>query len=252
MKYYIYIYLNPLKPGKYQYKKFEFEFEPFYVGLGKNNRINSHITEAKKEKGRKINKLKINTILKILKNEIEPIRYKLYENISIFSAKRLEKYLINLIGRRDLKLGPLSNHTNGGDETPFYGRRHTEDSIKKMKETIGDSRKGEKNANYGKKWSDEDKKNAVIRQKENHSHLIGENNPTKRLDVRKNISFSKIGDKNPNHKKWSLISPDNEEFIINGGIKRNLKRFNLTYSMFGYYKDNEKRKTKNGWILKNF
>ena len=80
--------------------------------------------------------------------------------------------------------------------------------------------------------------------------MTGENNPAKRTEVRKKLSDGKLGEKNPNAKKWLLISPDNEEIIIDGGIKRNLKKFKLTYSMFGYYKDSEKRKTKNGWILK--
>lgn len=290
MIYYIYIYLNPLKPGKYQYKNFEFEFEPFYVGLGKKKRIDRHIEYAKyKERKNEYKTLKDNIILKILKNEKDPIRFKLYENITLESAIRLEKCLIKLIGRRDKKLGTLSNLTDGGEGTigkiytdielekrreiskklwkdgvfnnrningennGFYNKIHSNDTKNKIKNTIGDSRKGEKNANYGRKWTEEQRILASNRQKENHSHLLGENNPTKRPEVRKNISLSKMGGKNPNAKKWILISPDNEEFVIDGGIKRNLKeKFNLTYSMFRYYKDDEKRKTKNGWILKEF
>ena len=287
MEYYIYIYLNPLKPGKYQYKKFNFEFEPFYIGLGKKNRINHHIIRSRyKEKKKLYKTLKDNIILKILKNNIEPIRFKLYENITLESAIRLEKYLINLIGRRDINSGTLANLTDGGDgmvgykytdeqkeqkrkftielwnngifdnrqisgeNNYFYNKHHTEETKEKIRIKIGDSRKGEKNSNYGNKWSEEEKQIASKRQKENHAHLTGENNSSKRVDVRKKISDGKLGEKNPNAKKWLLISPENEEFIINGGIKRNLKNFKLTYSMFGYYKDDEKRKTKNDWILK--
>jgi hypothetical protein len=252
MKHYVYVYLNPLKKGNYNYGKFNFEYEPFYIGIGINNRINQHITEAKSKKGRGINKLKINIILKIIENNQEPIRYKLYENISIYSAKRMERYLINLIGRRDLNLGVLSNHTNGGEETPFYKKTHSEDTIKKIKNTIGDSRKGEKNSNYGNKWSTEQRTVASKKQKETHKNFIGDNNPAKNDKIRKKISETKIGNKNPNAKKWLLISPDKKEYIIDGGLKRNLKEFNLTYSMFEYYKDEEKRNTKNGWVLKSF
>ena len=285
MEYYIYIYLNPLKPGNYVYKKFEFNYEPFYVGLGKKKRIDQHIINARfKEKNKLYKTLKDNIILKILKKEQKPIRYKLYENITLESAIRLEKYLIKLIGRRDLGIGTLANLTNGGDGTEgfvyskiqienrknltkelwnrgvydnrdiygekngFYKRTHSDETKKKIKESIGD-RKGEKNSNYGNKWTDKQKQEASIRAKLTAHY--GDNNSSKRPEVRKKISETKMGNKNPNAKKWLLISPDNEEFIIDGGIKRNLKeKFNLTYSMFGYYKDNEIRKTKNGWKLK--
>ena len=43
MKYYVYIYLNPLKKGSYSYGKLSFEYEPFYVGAGTGNRYNQHI-----------------------------------------------------------------------------------------------------------------------------------------------------------------------------------------------------------------
>lgn len=287
MEYYIYIYLNPLKPGNYVYKKFEFDYEPFYVGLGKKRRMDRHIEYAiYKDKYQKKNKtLKDNIILKILKNNIEPIRYKLYENITLESARRLEKYLIKLIGRRNLGVGTLANLTDGGEgmvgfiysesqiekrreiskklwldgifdnrdltgeKNGFYNKKHTEETKEKIKTTIGNSRKGEKNANYGNKWTNDQKELASKRQKENHSHLLGENNPSKRPEVRKNISISKMGNKNPNAKKWLLTSPNNDEFIIDGGIKRNLEeKFNLTYTMFS--RDKNERTTKSGWKLK--
>lgn len=43
-KYYTYIYLDPRKPGKYEYtlkneETIRFDYEPFYVGKGTGNRI---------------------------------------------------------------------------------------------------------------------------------------------------------------------------------------------------------------------
>lgn len=242
MEYYIYVYLNPLKSGNYVYNKFKFDYEPFYIGLGKKRRIDYHVNNAKYHSKKS---LKDNIILKILKNNESPIRYKLYENITLESAVRLERILIKLIGRRNISTGSLANLTKGGECCIM-----TEGIKNRIR--LGQSiRYGDKNANYGKKWTDEMKKIASMRQKETHRKFIGDNNPSKRKIVREKLSKDKIGNKNPNAKKWLVISPDNEEFIIDGGIKRNLKeKFNLTYSMFGYYKDNEMRKTKNGWILK--
>lgn len=283
MKYYVYIYLNPLKPGYYQYKKFKFDYEPFYIGIGKGNRINVHVNKAKCNIKKS---LKDNIILKIINNNLEPIRFKLYENITLESAKRLEILLIKLIGRRNLGKGTLSNLTDGGDGTVghtmtdemkekfkhmmknrwmkgefdhvdhhrfgedngFYNKKHSDETKNKIRETIGDRRIGEKNANFGNKWTDEMKKEASMRSIETHKHLTGDNNPAKREDVRKKISETKMGALNPNAKKWLLISPDNVKHIIEGGIKRNLKLFGLDYQSFKI-KDDIRTNTK-GWKLK--
>jgi len=280
---YVYVYLNPLKLGNYKYGKFNFNYEPFYIGLGKNKRIDSHIKKAvyNKEKS-----FKDNVILKILKENQEPLRYKLYENLTIYSAKRLEKCLIKLIGRRDLNKGSLVNLTDGGDgcqslivskETrekarlrvieswkkgifkpkfgacnPFFNKHHKPGTIQKIKESIskGKSRKGENNSNYNNKWTEEQKKEASIRNKENHKHLLGDNNPAKRKEVKTKISESKMGLKNPNACLWDLISPNNEVFRIEGGIKKALKNYGLTYQVMNYKVENGFYYSKNGWKMR--
>ena len=108
--YYVYIYLNPLKDGNYNFGKYRFDYEPFYVGKGKNKRCLTHLYVIDNQ-----NSLKQRILNKIRMNNKIPIIIKLRENITEYTAFRLEKYLINRIGRRDLKLGSLSNLTNGGD-----------------------------------------------------------------------------------------------------------------------------------------
>jgi len=280
--YYVYVYLDPLKPKEYNFGKFHFDYEPFYIGLGKNERIHDHIKKFKLKEHKTAKQYKI---IKILESGQEPIRYKLYENLTEYSAKRLEIYLIKLIGRRDLKLGTLTNLTDGGDgcfnvihtleqrdvnrqrllkmwkdgvfndrdisgeNNPFYGKTHTEESLNIMRETIGDSRKGELNANFGKKWSEEQRKLASVRNKENHKHLCGENSPAKRPEVRKKIAETKMGLKNPNACIWELVSPKMEKFRIEGGIKRALKEHGLTYTRMTYGRDGEKYYSKDGWQM---
>lgn len=109
-KYYVYVYLNPLKLGKYCFGKTIVKYEPFYVGKGHGSRLNVHNKVIDKH-----NKLKQHVINKIKLKNKNPIIIKLYENISEYSAFRLEKYFINKIGRRDLGLGTLTNLTDGGE-----------------------------------------------------------------------------------------------------------------------------------------
>ena len=108
--FYVYIYLNPLKEGNYIYDKFSFKCEPFYVGKGKNDRCNVHLYYSNST-----NKLKQNILNKIKNENQKPIIIKLYENLSEYSAHRMEMCLIKLIGRRDLNLGTLSNLSDGGE-----------------------------------------------------------------------------------------------------------------------------------------
>lgn len=231
MEHYVYIYLNPLKEGDCTFGKFQFDYEPFYIGISKReSRINKHISDAKRES----KSIKDRTILKILESKKEPIRYKLYDKISLYSAKRLEIYLIKLIGRRNLNEGPLSNLTNGGDGEVIIGR------------------KGKLNANYGNKWTDEQKKRASEKSKK-LGYLVGDKNPMNIEEYRKKVSESKMGIKNPNGCIWELISPSNEKHIIKGGIKRELKKYELNYQQFvkceivdGY----RYNKVKKNWKLK--
>jgi len=126
-EYYTYIYLNPLKPGIYLYDNYVFNFQPFYVGGGHGDRDTSHLRESKfisevlKEDRRQyckthsINLHKVNTILKIWQLGKEPIIQRVGENISRRDSFNLEKSLIKLIGRADLRKGPLTNWTDGGE-----------------------------------------------------------------------------------------------------------------------------------------
>jgi group I intron endonuclease len=280
MEYYVYIYLNPLKKGNFVYKKFSFEYEPFYVGLGKNRRIDRHITLAKTNQRKT---LKDNIILKILKQGAEPIRFKLYENISLESAKRLETYLIKLIGRRNLKTGTLANLTDGGDGSKgciftedmkkaksllikkmwnngifdnrkmdgennhFFNKKHTNESRKKMSESLKGKYVGELNPNYNHKWTQEMKEHLSKLKK---GTMCGDANPTKRPEVRKNISISKMADKNPQACRFTLINPDDIEYNFVGGVKNKLKEFNLSYNGF-YKKLSDHTENKDGWKLYN-
>lgn len=126
-EYYLYCFLDPNKPGKYYYKGLDFCFlyEPFYIGKGKGNRINRHTHKDSLEK--ESNMLKKHKILKILKSKKKVIKLKLYENIKENVSLSIEQKLIKKIGRRDLKKGPLSNMSDGGER----GEKQNQEKRKK-------------------------------------------------------------------------------------------------------------------------
>lgn len=122
----IYVYLDSRKKGKYQYGKYSFDYEPFYIGKGYDEEKNYksrdrqfyHIKEAKRKKKQIKNKnlLKINKIKKIIKTTgNDPIIIIYKNNLTEQKSLSLEKHMIKTIGRYDFKKGPLTNLTNGGE-----------------------------------------------------------------------------------------------------------------------------------------
>ena len=178
--YYVYVYLDPRKKGNYQFENVLFDYEPFYVGKGKKWRLNEHLTYSQLKRDR--NKLKVNIIQSIMKDNLVPIIYKLYENLKEIESLELEEKLINLIGRRDLMNGTLSNLTNGG-ETNYCKfedlNEETKNKLKKQrsirmlnnnpmkKQEISDK---VANKNRNKKHDDEYKKNMSESLKNSKKH----------------------------------------------------------------------------------
>jgi hypothetical protein len=104
--FYVYVYLDPRKPGKYIYGEYEFDYEPFYVGKGKGLRMYMHLSCNDR------NKYKTNKIRSIFLNGLEPIIIKYREELDENAAYNLEVLMIDIIGYN--KLGPLTNLTKGG------------------------------------------------------------------------------------------------------------------------------------------
>lgn len=153
-KYYVYIYLDPRKPGNFNYEKYHFDFEPFYVGKGKGKRAWDHLKKNPQKKNKRYYKIQ-----KILREGyvLNPIL--IIENISDKEACLKEIELISLIGREDLKLGPLINLTNGGEGTsgrPYVNpyKNKTEEEMRVIREKMSKANSGENNAMYGKNYRD--------------------------------------------------------------------------------------------------
>lgn len=135
---FIYAYLDPRKPGDYKYGNYVFEFEPFYIGKSKKNSVYNRMTrhlEFVRDRGIDLtnNNYKFNVINNILDSGFDPIIIKVEENLSIESAFNLEKLLIESIGRRTGKSGPLCNISDGGDGGDTFTNNPRKEEIRKMR-----------------------------------------------------------------------------------------------------------------------
>lgn len=105
-EFYVYVYLDITKPGEYSYGEYHFDYEPFYVGKGKNNRDRAHLkgTKHNKEFIQRINEIKKQT-------KFNPIIKRVWENLSEADAYNIEWKMINTIGSlySKSKPGPLYN-----------------------------------------------------------------------------------------------------------------------------------------------
>jgi len=130
----------------YTYAYLREDKTPYYIGKGKGNRI------FNKNKG-----------------DIRPPKDKsriifLKKNLTEAEAFRHEIYMITVFGRKDLETGILRNRTDGGEGAS--GLVISEETRKKLSEL----RVGEKNPNYGKEMSEEQKQKKLqeyIKKKEN-------------------------------------------------------------------------------------
>ena len=95
----------------YVYIMFRSNGLPFYVGKGSKSRLEDHFRPSQL----RTNSYKNNIIKKTLAEIGDVPRVKISEGLSLEDANNLECLLISLIGRSDLKRGPLINLTDGGE-----------------------------------------------------------------------------------------------------------------------------------------
>ena len=194
--FYVYALLDPRKPGSFQYRDSQvFDHEPFYIGKGKGNRCKEHYGYIQSCKYKTFIANKIRKIFR--ESGQHHIILKVYENLFECQAFSLETFLINQIGRKDLGLGPLCNHTDGGEGSIYISE---ETRIKKRNSMLGKN-KGKK---YGP-WRDEVRKKhedcphvvSEQRKKELREKMKGGGNPffnkTHTVEAREKMSISRTG-----------------------------------------------------------
>jgi hypothetical protein len=196
---YIYIYLDPRRPGLFAYNfgqyLFKFKYKPFYVGLGKKNRYKAWDAKNRTCKGR---------IRKIWEDTRRRPYVSRFNCASRERAKLLEKILIRAIGRIDLGKGPLMNFTNGGDGVA--GRACSEET----REKIRMSKLGKKRSLAVRK------KLSIIAKSRTYS------------------SKTRAKMSNSNSRIWKLISPRGKIFFVKGLWKKCKERGWSTYFVHSF------------------
>lgn len=165
--FYIYVYLDPRKPGIYQYNNLSFNFEPIYIGKGKGNRDMYHY------KYYCDNQILQRKLKKIKDLDLEPIIMRIVDQLVDTDALLKETELIKSIGRLNLLKGPLCNLTDGGEgcagvvqsaehrhqnsikNQGTYEERYGIETAQRLKEVRSKQLKGN---TYGKNITDEGRK----------------------------------------------------------------------------------------------
>jgi hypothetical protein len=255
--YYTYIYLNSLKPGIFKYGNYEFEYEPFYVGKGKNNRISKGLILKNKKY------YKYCKIQNIYENNGKIIKIKLHNKLTENEAYIKEKYLTELIGLKIENKGPLVNLKHGGNK--FKMNSKTKNKIRKqLLNYYNENIVTEKTKNLISKklklaWNDKEKRKRLINGNKGKNLGRIHNEISK-----KNMSESHKRPLPHLRKTYILISPNNIEYKFKGKVDLinfinkhklsvrllldniNKDKINSKYSKF------EKAKNTNNWKILKF
>jgi hypothetical protein len=251
--FYTYVYLNVLKPGHFKYDDMEFDYEPFYVGKGKDDRYLHHLNKVKNNYKYK-SSLKFSIIEENVKNGKDPIIIKIQDDISEDESLSLEKLLIRKIGRFDLGKGPLTNLNDGGHK-PQVNYRHSEETKNKISET---NKKRKPDDRYDLispegifykniKLLDFCKKHNLNYDKIRKSSNNGKIRVSKNIKTKKEtlncegwvVINNKIENKKEKKIKYTLISSDNITYTIysnESGIDF-CKKLNLDFRLLRLYKN---------------
>lgn len=153
--------MDPRKPGQFRYRNldYEFPFEPFYVGKGKDTRYKRHLNKTQLDSGS--NNIKRGKLRHIIDAGHNPLDYVLlmFTGLSSEEACEKEQLVIAAIGRLTSQTGPLANLTDGGEgmvgySSPHKGKTYEElhgvDEATRLKKERRERFLGSKNPMFGK------------------------------------------------------------------------------------------------------
>lgn len=223
--FYVYVYLDPRKPGIYNFDPYQFDFKPFYIGKGSGNRYKVLYNRNKWFKN----------ICKAINNVgFEPIVVKLYWNIDELMTFKEEERLIKLIGRRDLGRGPLLNFTDGGF-SGIAGRIISKETKQKQSTSLKKKYKNSNLAAVHSKTMKRKYKNGTIKHP-----WIGKKHSLKTKEKMSNSNRNKIF-------TYKLTSPTGETYTVTSLRNFCLKNGLTQSNMCNHINYPTKFKHCNGW-----
>jgi hypothetical protein len=221
--FYNYVYLDPRKPGRYHTSIVCLLFEPIYIGKGKSNRRCSHLSNYHLYESN-VNPIKQNKLRKLVKHfDMRSYIIDVSNSNNEEEILTLEKQLISELGRMDLGTGPLTNCDDGGTGT--CGRVDSPATIErrsKSLENVYDERRGSTYEEIYGELKAAEIKNKLSRTMQNRG--------PRSASVRRKISESKRGERNPSSKTFKLTDPHGNEYIITGGLRRFCRENNLSFN----------------------
>ncbi len=125
---------------------------PFYIGKGHNDRAYVHLARCHWPSSPNKLPLFYNKLRKMAKNNMQPEIVIIQDCLTENDAFELEHKLIQQVGRRDLKTGPLCNLTDGGEGSAGHI-------------TSGETRRKLSKANRGHSVSSENIQKLILRNK---------------------------------------------------------------------------------------
>ena len=203
--FYLYVYLDPRKPGTYQFNELSFNFEPIYLGKGKGNRDMYH------HKYYCDNEILNRKLKKIRDLDLEPIIMRIVEHLLEADALLKETEMIKSIGRLNLLEGTLCNLTNGGEgcagliqtaehkqknsikNQGTYEERYGVETAQRLKEVRAQQMKGN---TYGKNITDKGRK--------------------KISNIQSKLWSEKYSEEFIKHRNtcYHIITPNNDEYVV--------------------------------------
>ena len=226
----------------------------FYVGKGTGRRCKQHLTDKKEYA---VNKRLNGYIRNLMEKGTPPVIHKILDNVTEEVAYEFESRQIQEFGRVGYEDdGVLLNILIDGrpprfvgEEHPWYGRKHSEESKRKMSQTKRENyANGVTPIRRGFTHSDEAK------EKNRQAHLGKKMSPesiekTRQANLgRPQTDYQKKRAAEANQKKWMIITPEGEEIIIINlnqfARERGLNQANLIHVSAGRLKQYKGYKVK--------